>query len=294
MTCRDHDLTATSGVEPLNPAHRARLTRDSGLGKAYLSDLSRGGEPMRQDQRPSPAERARTMAYGIAPALLSVAQVGSSEVTAHATDSHGRPVLLVPDRGLLDGFDGTSAVLTLTDLSPIPQADRVRGRAWLDGWLTVVPEHERNQAACLVADLHPRPELLELGTGWTLLRLDVCFGQVHDIWGCAYVEPEDYLASAPDPFVDVEHDLLTHLDTHHPDEIVGLCTRLGERTRAWALTARLIGISRHGLWIRLGGRGSRFDLHLQFPTPVSDLDELQRAFRHLVAGHLDGTARYVR
>ncbi|MGI5207288.1 DUF2470 domain-containing protein [Spirillospora sp. CA-108201] len=243
-------------------------------------------------QGPTAAERARTLAYGVADGVLVAPGVPYAPVPAHTTDRDGRPLLLVrtdaPIVAALAGEDDVPATLRISDVAPVPLPDRVRGRAWVHGWLSEIPELELRGAALRLSHAHPRPELLDLGAErdgrreWTILALEVAQVEVDDAWGSATLEPEEYADAAPDPFVAVEGGILTHLDSAHRDELPRL---LPESVPPGPV--RPLGLDRHGLWLRCSAPApdapASFDVRLPFAAPVSDLHGLRCVYRRLFA-----------
>ncbi|MFD0688291.1 DUF2470 domain-containing protein [Actinomadura fibrosa] len=265
---------------------------------------------------PTAAERARTLAYGIADGVLVAPGVPYAPVPAHTTDRDGRPLLLVPAASpvvaaLAGEPDDLPATLRISDVAPVALADRVRGRAWLHGWLTEVPAGEMRAAALRLARPHPRPELLDLaaerrdgpadgeggGREWTILALEVAQVEIEDAWGSATLEPEEYAAAAPDPFVAIEAGILTHLDSCHrqelvrllpvPDPVTGKPKAVGEGPDEPAAVVRPLSLDRHGMWLRCSVpppcTAGSFDLRLGFSEPVSDLHGLRCVYRRLFA-----------
>ncbi|MFC6882656.1 MULTISPECIES: DUF2470 domain-containing protein [Actinomadura] len=262
---------------------------------------------------PTAAERARTLAYGVSGAVLVTPGHPDDHelcVPAHATDRNGRPLLLIPASSqvvaALSVEADVPAVLRIADVAPVPLPDRVRGRAWLHGWVTEIPAEERRAAALRLSRLHPRPELLGFGgasadTEWALLALEVAQVEIDDAWGSATIEPEEYAAAEPDPFVAVEGGILSHLDSRHRGELTGLlpwtgpeggCPAgredgCGDGAQAPSPTVRPLSLDRYGMWLRCldaEADGSEpFDLRLAFAEPVSDLHGLRRVYRRLFA-----------
>ena len=249
-------------------------------------------------QGPTPAERARTLAYGFADGVLVAPGVPYAPVPAHSTDRDGRPLLLVQRASPIvaaltaepDGAD-VPATLRISDVAPVTLADRVRGRAWLHGWLSEIPAGELRAAAIRLSRAHPRPELLDLGderTGrdgereWTILALEVAQVEIDDAWGSAALEPEVYAEAAPDPFVAIEAGILTHLDSHHRRELTGLLP-----ASVPPGPVRPLALDRHGMWLRCTppppDAPTPFDLRLPFAKPVDDLHALRHAYRRLFA-----------
>nr|BFE30570.1 hypothetical protein GCM10010200_028210 [Actinomadura rugatobispora] len=216
-----------------------------------MSEASEAGQDTeqrpdgRQVVRPTAGERARTLAYGVADGVLAVPGVPYAPVPAHATDEQGRPLLLLPARSAavaaLRGEPDLPATLRISDVAPVPLADRVRGRAWLHGWVTEPAGDERRAAALRLSRLHPRPELLDIGPepapgqSWTVLALEIAEVEIRDAWGEATLDPEEYEAGVPDPLVAIEAGILSHLDECHRAELVVMLRRLND------LAARVSG-----------------------------------------------------
>ncbi|MFD9412182.1 DUF2470 domain-containing protein [Streptomyces sp. NPDC059989] len=184
--------------------------------------------------------------------------------------------------------DDLTAVIEITDVAPVSVAHRIRGRAWLAGWLTAVRGDERAACAALLAERHPVGELLGLSDArWRLLRLEVGEISVDDLWGAEHVDPEDLAAAEPDPMVAHETELLQHLHAAHGDRIGELCGLLGPR-EADGMTAVPLALDRLGLRVRFsGGAPGSFDARFDFPEPVADICGLRRAMHTLfaAAGH---------
>ncbi|MCD0451453.1 DUF2470 domain-containing protein [Actinocorallia sp. API 0066] len=252
---------------------------------------------------PSAAERARTIAYGVAGATLAV--LGLDEeltVAAHVTGEDGVPLLLMPTASdlvrALRREPDLPATLRATDLTPVPLADRVRGTVWLHGWVSEVPLDRRREAAIRISRLHPRSDLLDIGARipaeqeWTVLCLDVAEADVDDVWGDETIEAEDYAAARPDPFVAVEPGMVAHLDSHHRPELVGLFrARFGQVSPQPIV--RAVGLDRFGLRVRCtpppSGGPAPFDVRFDFPEPVTDLPGMRCAYRTMFS-YVRGTA----
>ncbi|MCP9953764.1 DUF2470 domain-containing protein [Actinomadura madurae] len=253
----------------------------------------RRAETRQVTEGPTAAERARTLAYGMADGVLVAPGVPYAPVPAHTTDRDGRPLLLVPAASPIVAAlraepEDVPATLRISDVAPVTFPDRVRGRAWLHGWLTEVPDGELRAAALRLSHAHPRPELLDLGAErdgvreWTILALEVAQVEIDDAWGSATLEPEEYADAAPDPFVAVEAGILTHLDAAHRDELPRL---LPESVPGGPV--RPLALDRYGMWLRCSASPpdgpSSFDVRLAFPSPVSDLHGLRCVYRRLFA-----------
>ncbi len=242
--------------------------------------------------RPGPAERARTLAYGVAGGTLTALDLSEEAVTAHVTAADGSPLLLMPTSSpvvqALRHAPDLPATLQVTDLTSAPLADRIRGTAWLHGWVTEVPAESRRESAIRVSRLHPRPDLLDVGVRiptedqeWTILSLEVAEVHLSDLWGDCVVESEDYASAVPDPFVAVEPTLISHLDACHREELNSLFQhRFGGVSPVPVI--RAVGLDRFGLRVRCFAPGpsgpAPFDLRFPFPEPATDLASLRRAY----------------
>ncbi|MEV7523117.1 DUF2470 domain-containing protein [Streptomyces sp. NPDC091371] len=189
--------------------------------------------------------------------------------------------------------DDLTAVIEITDVAPVSVPHRIRGRAWLAGWLTPVRGDDRGACAALLAERHPVGELLGMSesldaplTGrpaWMLLRLEVGEISVDDLWGAEHVDPDDLAAAEPDPLCAHEPELLQHLHAAHGDRVGGLSGLLGAR-EADGMKAVPLALDRLGLRVRFtGGPAGSFDARFDFPEPVADVCGLRRAMRTLFA-----------
>ncbi|MEU2395121.1 DUF2470 domain-containing protein [Streptomyces sp. NPDC007369] len=182
--------------------------------------------------------------------------------------------------------DDLTAVIEITDVAPVSVPHRIRGRAWLAGWLTQVSEADRAACAALLAERQPVGELLRLHghPQWVLLRLEVGDISVDDLWGAERVDPDDLAAAEPDPVAAHETELLQHLAAAHRDRIRDLGSLLGPR-ESTGLTAVPLALDRLGLRVRFTcpDSASAFDARFDFPTPVSDVRGLRRAMQNLFA-----------
>ncbi|WP_420822029.1 DUF2470 domain-containing protein [Streptomyces avicenniae] len=184
--------------------------------------------------------------------------------------------------------DDVTAVMEITDVAPVSVPHRIRGRAWVAGWLTAVRDQDEHCAASrLLAERHPAGPAP--GADWALLRLEVGEAFADDLWGEAHVEPEEFAAAAADPLARHEAELLQHLAAAHTEQLRSLCALLedegendeGEATcPAWDSITPL-SLDRFGLRVRLRSDASVWDARFDFPEPVGDITGLRRAMHHL-------------
>ncbi len=276
------------------------------------ADSTGTGQPRPVDdaQRPSAAERVRTLVESNGMGSLDIPGVedpdetGLSAPVCRTVTPEGDVLLLVPGDSAAARAashaqdDDLPAVMEITDVAPVSVPHRIRGRAWVAGWLTPVRNEQRARAAMLLAERHPVGELLGIGEAlapdpapgqygrpaWTLLRLEVGEGTVDDLWGAESFEPEEFAGAVPDPLVAHEAELLQHLHAAHAEQVRGLCALLGERGEVCGLREHAVpvGLDRFGLRVRFtDGAHRTFDARFDFPEPVRDVVELRRAMHVL-------------
>ncbi|WP_089227833.1 DUF2470 domain-containing protein [Actinacidiphila glaucinigra] len=224
---------------------------------------------------PSAAERTRTLVQSTASAILVIPGLVPD-----------LPELMVPEERIV-GTDGDlfllfpaespavraathaedddlTAVLDITDVAPVAVPGRIRGRAWIAGWVTVA------------RDL-PAP------AGKVRLRLEVGEASLDDLWGAEQVEPDEFAAARPDPLVDHEAELLQHLAAAHADQVGWLCALAGGAGACRGIPAAAVplALDRFGLRVRFTGEDGVFDARFEFPEPVRGHTDLHRAMHAL-------------
>ncbi|MEU1278418.1 DUF2470 domain-containing protein [Streptomyces sp. NPDC005805] len=224
---------------------------------------------------PSAAERTRTLVQSTCSAVLLVPGVETAlpeqlAPQARAVGPDGEVFLLFPaDSPVVRAAthaqdDELPAVLEITDVAPVSVPNRIRGRAWLSGWLTCAP------------GIASEPGLM-------MLRLELGEASVDDLWGAGGVEPEAFAAAGVDPITAYETELLQHLDAGHSDQVQALCGLVGDRRLDGSGAVRRavpLALDRFGLRVRFTGE-QPFDARFDFPVPVRDITELRRAMHAL-------------
>lgn len=229
---------------------------------------------------PSAAERARTLVENNSSAALVIPGLSPAPgepmtPLRRSVGPHGDVFLLFARdaavvRAVEAAPDGeAAAVLEITDVAPVAVPHRIRGRAWVAGWLTLVPGGA-----------------FEAGTA--LLRLEPGEVSVDDLWGTALVEPDEFAAAEADPLAGYETELLQHLAAAHGAEVGLLCALVGADGTSCeggvarrAVAAVPLALDRFGLRVRFSGDDTTFDARFDFPEPVTELDGARRAMRTL-------------
>lgn len=185
---------------------------------------------------------------------------------------------------------GSQAVLELTDYAPLPLREPVRSLVWMRGRLHRVPPDTVTDMLDLIAAEHPNPALLQVETPrsapsdgdprYALLRLEVASVVVTDATGAEAVSVADLLAARPDPFCEIETNILWHLDTVHNDVVARLVSKLPAPLRRGQV--RPLGLDRYGVRFRIEGSDGDRDVRLPFHRPVDDMTGLSQAIRVLM------------
>ena len=252
---------------------------------------------------PSAAERARTAVHLSGPLTLYVAggpaEARGRQVPLGGVDAEGAPLLVleVEDplvaavRGVRPDADDVPAVVEVADLCPLPVPEPVRSQVWLAGWLTELTGEERTTAALAVADRNPAPELLDIGTTRTVLRLEL--GQVlvgtgapagpgvSDV-AAVDVDVEVYAAAAPDPIADEEAAHLAHLAYVHAEDLALLAALADPDGRGGPDTVVPERLDRYGLGLCVRGAAGWRHHRLPFGAPLARADELPGAMQALL------------
>ena len=249
--------------------------------------------PVEDVRQPTAAERVRTLVQSSVSAALTIPGTASdieqptrSGPEARAVTPEGDVIVLVPADSpearacTYAQDDDLAAVMEITDVAPVSVPHRIRGRAWIAGWLTPVRNDQRAVCARLLAEANPSGPAS--GTSWRMLRLEVGEAYIDDLWSAEPVEPDEFAEAAPDPLAAHEAELLQHLAAAHGDQVRALCAcRTGEHVVP-------LGVDRFGLRLRSwGGSGGCADLRFDFPAPVGSVAELRHAMHALFTAASD-------
>jgi hypothetical protein len=244
---------------------------------------------------PSPAERARTVLRAAPSVSVLTMPHHVDEISVHGADTAGRPLLLVGDGSRLATAvaaepEDLTCVVHAVDVCPTPIPDRVRAELWVGGWLVPVPVAERASAAIALAEREPAGELLDIGAGQTLLRLEVAEVSLREAMSGsgqpAAICPGTYAAAIADPLIDGEAEWLGHLVTSHPAEFAQLCLLVPEGLRPPGSCLRPVALDRYGFRFRIDGPARPRHVRLAFHAPLECAGQLPRA----MAGLLEAAA----
>jgi hypothetical protein len=215
----------------------------------------------------------------------------------HQVRADGSAVLLfADDEPVLEHVrradGGFTAMLELSDRAPVDLREPVRALLWVTGRLWLPEAEIARRFALQVADVRPDPELLRLGHGATLVRLDPDFAVLSDAEGSAVLAPVDLAAARPDPFCRGEGPMLAHLEQCHPEALTALARLLPAALRDRRDTrVRPLGLDRCGLRLRVETPFRDHDVRLAWDSPPTSLPELWAQLRLLIGGVVpDGPA----
>lgn len=145
------------------------------------------------------AQLARTLAASTQPGTAQVAWGAHPFRVRHAVDGEGNPLLLCRTAGELDstlrpveGESDTAAVLCVT-----ASVGRHRGaKVWISGWVAPLSGAQARDAAIEFAAVNPLSDLLGIGDGHTLYRMDVAEVRLECPGGhLEEIDPADYAAA---------------------------------------------------------------------------------------------------
>jgi hypothetical protein len=235
---------------------------------------------------PSTAERIRSACVRAESALLALEGIEPETTPVHHLMADGSFATLVPTNSVAEaqvlaaGMAGTQAVLELTDYAPLPLREPVRSLVWIRGRLQRVPDSAVRETLDLIAVDDPDPVLLQVGSEFTLLRLEVESVVVADATGAESVGVGTLLEADPDPFCVMETCWLRHIDTDHRDVVARLASKLPGTLRRGQV--RPLGLDRYGVRLRVEGDEGDHDVRLPFAKPVDDVNGLSQAIRVLM------------
>jgi hypothetical protein len=242
--------------------------------------------------QPSPAEVARTLAAGHLPATAHVACRPGPFPVRHVADDHGRMLLLSPAGGALstalhpqDGTDDTAMVLDIADVPPTAGSPSL-GRVWVSGWAKRLDGSSARAAALDYAAVDASGDLLDVGDGQVLHRMEVAEVRFERHRTLIDVDPDEYAEATPDPLRHVEFDLIADLSDHHVAEMAAYVRRrLGPAAQP-AEEPRVVRLDRYGFVVRLDDRLAR----MAFPRPVTDRHDLAHLLHPVLCHRCSQTA----
>lgn len=238
-----------------------------------------GRTQLRRPPTPTHAERARSIAArGGASSLVGSGAPPAAPLVHHVRADGSAVLLLADDEPVLDRVragDG-AAMLELTDHAPVDLREPVRALLWLTGVIRLRYPAAARGLALQVADVHPHPELLRLGHGATIVRLDAASVVLSDAEGSAVLGPLDLAAARPDPFCRYEQGWLAHLESAHPDVLRALGRHLPPALRDERdARIRPLGVDRCGLRLRVETPAHDHDVRIAWSAEVTTGDELR-------------------
>ncbi|WOC12089.1 DUF2470 domain-containing protein [Gordonia sp. MP11Mi] len=185
----------------------------------------------------------------------------------------------------------SSAVVEVIDCAPLQLRERVRALVWLTGELHEVPMELQRELAVEIAGDHPDERLLDVGHGYSMVRMELATAVIATSTGAGAVDVDELACAEPDVFWAYENDWLAHLESDHADLIHQLARRIPAALRCGRV--RPLRLDRFGLTFRVETADSDEDVRLPFSRPVGRVADLSAAL-HALALHpeLDHQSSY--
>lgn len=215
-----------------------------------------------QGPAPAPAaEAARSLVRTATTLALHLQAIpGLVVVGGHAADGSGRLLLPTSDDdrvvAALRGVAALEARAVLTDVAPLPLRSRWRGRLELQGLLSHVAMDDAEQVwqEAGGAPLEPDRRLLRLAP--RSVRLTRFPEDTVEVCARAYA------LAAPDPVATMEAELLSHLVSGHPDQVLRFAALLPRRTTTGARRVVPLRLDRRALVLRVEREHDDLDVPL--------------------------------
>lgn len=243
----------------------------------------------RRPPAPTGAERARSIAARGGEASIVGTGSAPSIPLVHHVRADGSTAMLLDDADpLLDrvrdaGTAGHPVMLELTDRAPVDLREPVRALLWITGLLRLPTPFCARRIAIGMAEARPHPQLLDLGHGATMVRLDPGSAVLSDAEGTAALAPVDLAAAAPDPFCRYETHWLAHLETAHAEVFSALHRHLPPRLRDdRSARIRPLGLDRFGIRLRVETGTRDHDVRLAFAAEAQTVEDLREQMGRLV------------
>ncbi|HJP76778.1 MAG TPA: DUF2470 domain-containing protein [Pseudonocardiaceae bacterium] len=247
-------------------------------------------QAVRRPPVPQPAERARTIAARGGRAVLLRSEIDQDAASADRIEPHLHhmhtdgtvTVLLADDHPLLAAARAgrLPAMVEVADRAPVELREPVRALLWVTGLLTALDAVQGREQALLVAEERADSRLLDVGHGYSVLRLTPASLVLADSEGTSSLAPAEFAGATPDPFCEYEDNWLRHLDSAHRD-VVGMLTRLLPETLRGG-NVRPLGLDRYGLRLRVEAESGDHDVRLAFSNPVDTPKGLAIELRRMV------------
>jgi hypothetical protein len=139
------------------------------------------------------AKIARTLAASRTPATARVAWSQGLFRVRHALDNEGRPLLLCRTGGSLD------LALAPSDVAVVLALSGPAGRVWISGWTQALDGLAARAAALEFALGNPVSDLLDVGRGFCLHRVDVAEIRLEHGSTLTEVDVDDYVSAVSEP-----------------------------------------------------------------------------------------------
>lgn len=240
---------------------------------------------------PPDAELARTLAAAQTRATLCTLTADGypyGSAVSYATDDDGAPILLVSDMAehtVNARGDARVSLLVAAD-TPEGTDPLSTARMTLLGRLELLDEPGAARDIYLAA--HPYAAYYADFTDFGFWRLGV--EQCRFVGGfghMSWVTGDDYAAASVDPVAPAAEGIIAHMNDDHAAANLAYAKALAGLDDATA--ARMVGIDRHGITLRVDTPDAPRMARLGFPEPLASADDARPAVIELLAQARDRT-----
>ena len=259
------------------------------LPPASASSGSPPAPPVVLGDTPSDAERARTLAAGVAVGSLSTLALDPpgtpfGSVAPFGLDEDGTPVLCVSELAehTKNLRADPKASLLVAEPPAGPDDDPLsRGRVTLLGHAEEVPDADRSAARDVHLAGNPYAATYVDFGDFSFWRLQVeAVRYVGGYGRMSWIDAAAWAAARPDPVAGFASGAVQHLNDDHADACLLLVQVLAEQ--ADATSATVVGVDRLGLELIADGTAGPRRVRLGFDEPASTPDEIRVATVALV------------
>jgi hypothetical protein len=141
-----------------------------------------------QEALVEPAQIARTLASARCGGVAQVAWCSRPFSVRHAHDREGRPLLLCRAGGALDRALSPGEVAIVINFG---------ASVWISGWATLLADEEARAAALDFALVNPLSDLLDVGRGSRIYRVDLAEVRLKSGGRLIDVDVLDYASCSP-------------------------------------------------------------------------------------------------
>ncbi len=193
----------------------------------------------------------------------------------YGLDGRGRPTFLISSMAMHTQNLAADARASLLVAQPGWVDDPLAGaRATLIGEVRRAEESIVSEVRASYLERHPNARSWVEFEDFAFFTMDVV--DVYYVAGfgaMGWVEASDYAAAAPDPLVDVEHAIVSHMNADHADALVTYCHHYAGVP---ADSATMTSVDRLGFRVRARCGEAMHGVRINFPSEVRSSEEARK------------------